>query len=192
MSNNPRLRVIELSIYIESIVSKILSGLLKIDMETSNTLGNRSSAFSFKQKLDLLMDIKFFDKSYLPKFMAFAEIRNQFAHNYDVNNFTTCFANLAGKENFLLKAYPRVELENRTNEEKLSVLYERLYADIIEILAEIIKAMSDKFIKIGMEQGGREVLQVVYDTIIDYARTNQDFRDNHFYIIQEAVKKFKQ
>ena len=92
MPSDKTLLVISTSKFVERFSSAALSLLLDIDLKNSKTLGSKSTAFSFKQKLDLLTDINAFDKKDMVKFQTFTEVRNQFAHNFNVHDFESCFS----------------------------------------------------------------------------------------------------
>lgn len=190
MADEKRPTVINLSIFVERFISSALSSLLDIDLKNSKTLSNKSTAFSFRQKLDLLTDIKATDKSDVKKFQIFAEIRNQFAHNFDVHDFSSCFSFLDGKENFLRKAYKIEGIEKLEPEEQLHSLYKKLFSDIMDISYQILSKVEDKFINIGKEKGSREVYEYVFNSIKEYAMTDPDFNEKYSEIITNAENKF--
>jgi hypothetical protein len=189
MSDEKRLLVINLSILIERFASAALSSFLDIDLKTSKTLGNKSSAFSFRQKLDLLSDIRATDKTAVAKFQLFAEIRNQFAHNFDVHDFKSCLSFLDGAENFLRKNYKVVGIENMDVEHQLQSLYMSLFNDVISCSHDILEKVAEKFINKGKEQGQKEVYEHVFDSIKEYAKNDPDFNEKYSKIIDEAISK---
>lgn len=191
MADDKRILVINLSILIERFVSAALSSLLDIDLKTSKTLSNKSSAFSFRQKLDLLTDIRATDKTAVKKFQTFAEIRNQFAHNFDVHDFQSCLSFLDGTENFLRNTYTDEGLEKLGNEEQLHSLYMHLFNDVMNCSHDILVKIEEKFINIGREQGSREVRDYVFNSIKEYAKTDPDFNEKYCKIIEDARAKFK-
>lgn len=190
MADEKRLLVINLSIFIERFVSAALSSLLDIELKNSKTLSNKSSALSFKQKLDLLTDIRATDKAAVNKFQTFAEIRNQFAHNFDVHDFQSCFSFLEGKENFLRNTYRIEGLEKLEHEEQLHTLYIHLFDDILTSSDNILKKVEEKFINIGKEKGSREVYEYMFNSIKEYAKTDLDFNEKYLKIIEAAKAKF--
>ena len=109
----PRARVIENAVQIERFVTSILSFLLDINLTTSKTLGHRSGSLSFIQKINMLTDTETMSTSLRQKFEHFAQIRNQFAHNYQVSNFSSCFEHISGLEKSLKKLYPNVSENKR-------------------------------------------------------------------------------
>lgn len=107
MGSNTRCIVIELAVNLERSISVFLVYMLDITLENSKTLGNKSTALSFKTKVDLLTDMSIIDKEYATKLEHFAMIRNQFAHNADATDFTKCFSYIDGLDNKMKKWYGR-------------------------------------------------------------------------------------
>ena len=192
MADEKRLLVINLSIFIERFVSSALSIFLDIELKTSKTLSNKSSAFSFRQKLDLLTDIRATEKADVSKFQLFSEIRNQFAHNYDVHDFTTCLTFLDGAENFLRKNYIVEGLENVDNEEQLHMLYKTLFRDVMDVSFKILKKVDEKIINIGKEQGIKEAYQSVLAAMKEYALTDENFNEKYNKIIDETLTRIRE
>lgn len=190
MADDKRLFVLNLSIFIERFVSNALAGLLDIDAKESKTLGNKSSAFSFRQKLDLLTDIRVTDKDAVKRFQVFAEIRNQFAHNFDVNDFQSCFSYLDGVEKFLRNIYKIDGLEKHSNEEQLQILYNYLFNDILNHSHNILEKLEERLISKGRDEGSKQVYEFVFKEINELSKTDSDFREKYSKIISEAEKRF--
>ncbi len=68
-------------------INGILLQLFSIKKETPNTLGHKSSAISFKTKIDFLYDLERIDKNTYTDLITLMEIRNQFMHNLDADTF---------------------------------------------------------------------------------------------------------
>lgn len=186
------LLVINASKFIERFSSTALSSLLDIDLDGSKTLSNKTSAFSFKQKLDLLTDIKTFDKKELSKFQTFTEIRNQFAHNFNVQDFETCFSFIDGGENFLKKAYPDVSDKEKSHEDYLFELFKALFNDIVSICGKIMEAIKAKIEKEVGEKVTRDIYEALIENIKAYAETNPEFQEFYNKTVDElAAKKAK-
>ena len=97
--------ILELSVMIEDMLSLLLSFILEIpNRRDSLSLGTKSTGLSFNAKVNLLLDMKYFEKENRWKFQMFMEIRNQFAHNLKVETFGQCFELIKGKEK-LIKAF---------------------------------------------------------------------------------------
>lgn len=103
--------VLQASITVEAYISQLLSELLEINnRKESRTLGNKSSALSFKTKVDLLIDIGALDPEFIRYFQKFMEIRNQFIHNFEANSYEACFVAINEyPKGFLLSKFPASE-----------------------------------------------------------------------------------
>jgi hypothetical protein len=129
--------ILETSLVIEKSTSLFLAFLLGIkDLEQSITLGNKSSSFSLKQKIDLLIDIGALNSNDKKKFQSFMEIRNIFMHNFHANSFTNCFKFLDGKDKFLIKTYG-VD-EKISEEESFNAICVKLADEVLILTIGII------------------------------------------------------
>lgn len=80
--------VINYGVTIEKYMSMYLSFLLDIkDYQTSTSFGNTSNALTLQQKLYLFIDLGYVEEEEKKKLKLFFEIRNQFAHNFQCDNF---------------------------------------------------------------------------------------------------------
>jgi hypothetical protein len=177
MPSDKTLLAISASKFVERFSSAALSLLLGIDLKNSKTLSSKSTAFSFKQKLDLLTDINAFDKKDMAKFKTFTEIRNQFAHNFNVQDFESCFSFTTGAENFLKKQYPKISEQDQSHEDYLFALFSTLFTDIINICGGIIETIESKINKETRTSLNEEIYQELIDTIKRHADSNPEFKD---------------
>jgi len=99
-----RAEVLETGVIFESSVNQILCFILDIDIANSIAFGNKSS-LSFKQKVDILTDLKFVPKEIATNFQTFSEIRNKFAHVHYVDSFVKYFEIMKDKKSNFLKFY---------------------------------------------------------------------------------------
>jgi len=130
-----RARVLKFSLDLEHIASEIAAFLLDIaDTKSSISFGNRSSALSFNQKLNLLTDNQTITKEEKYKLELFGSIRNQFMHNIDANNYTDAFNLIDGAENKSKRFYPQF-FEASDLEIALEKVVEQLYKEGLIILA---------------------------------------------------------
>ena len=186
MNPDKTLLVITASKFVERFSSAALSLLLDIDLKNSKTLSSKSSALTFKQKLDLLTDINAFDKKDLAKFQTFTEVRNQFAHNFDVDDFETCFSFITGAENYMKKQYPEVTETGKSHEDYLITLFRTLFIDIINICGGIIETIESKTRKESRTSVNDEIYNELIDTIKSYADKNPEFT-NFYHKTVEAI-----
>jgi len=151
MMTEQRILIMESSLKIERNLSILLSNLLVInDIDSSKTLGNKSSALSFNQKADLLLDTDFISENDRKKFQLFMELRNQFAHNKNCETFIDCTRLINGSETRLNNFYPFTDINIETEEKfktQISSLLNDLYLilnvcqqKIIETLKEYVDA----------------------------------------------------
>ncbi|SFH46387.1 hypothetical protein [Pedobacter insulae] len=122
-----RARVIEDSVHLEKNISTYLCLLLGIDIKTTKLF--RSESMSFDVKLNLLLELKYFDKLKREKFKRFSEIRNKFAHLADVITFSDCYQRLDGILNHFKRWYPEIALK-KNGEELNKEYYNQLKADL--------------------------------------------------------------
>jgi len=96
--------VIEKTLIIESLTSKLIKHLMGLDLYGSTkALDNKSSSLSLRAKIDLLTDCGKIDKQTYSNLGHILSIRNQFAHNFECNNFEDLPKFLDGIEKPLLK-----------------------------------------------------------------------------------------
>ena len=186
MPSDKTLLVINATKFVERFSSAALSLLLDIDLKNSKTLSARSTAFSFKQKLDLLTDINAFDKKDMAKFQTFTEVRNQFAHNFNVEDFETCFSFITGAENYLKKQYPEISENSKSHEDFLFALFRTLFKDIINICGGIIETIESKTNKESRTKVNEEIYEELIETIKNYADINPEFI-NFYHKTVEAI-----
>lgn len=142
---NKRMKVLQIALFFESFLSNIIAALLDIDFESSNTLGNKSSALPLKTKVDLLMDMRSFKNEDKVKFQKFMEIRNQFMHNFHANSYENCIKNIKGSGEWLLKNYKQsYDLDLELKYEKS---IECLMYDLISTTIELTKKVKEKYEK---------------------------------------------
>lgn len=79
--------VISHMLRLEQTSSSLIRTILRMFNENPRTLGNQSSALSFKSKIDLLFDLDEIDKIEYNHLLKLMEIRNQFVHNPDAVTF---------------------------------------------------------------------------------------------------------
>ena len=128
-----RTKVLKYSLNLERLASDIVAYLLNIESsKDSYSFGNKSTALTFNQKLNLLIDNETITKKEKEKLVYFMSIRNQFMHNIDANTFTDAFQCIDGLENKMRKIYPENFTDDR--EESLEKCVDSLLKDGISIL----------------------------------------------------------
>lgn len=84
-----RSEILEISLKIEFEINRLIIKFLGIEKENTNAFSNKSSSFSFKNKIDLLYDLDILDKEEHLKLELISIFRNQFMHNLNCNSFET-------------------------------------------------------------------------------------------------------
>lgn len=103
--------VIEQVLKLELVTSNLLRSILKITEKDCKTLGNESSALSFKAKIDLLYDLKEIESKEYSDLVKIMEIRNQFAHNALIDSFEALDSLKSNVNNYLEKRIPKEKKE---------------------------------------------------------------------------------
>lgn len=78
--------IIHISTQIETTISTLLRLAIGDYENNSLSFGSSSSALSLSTKINLLIDFNVFTNSEKSDFIKFMEIRNKFAHNFNVNS----------------------------------------------------------------------------------------------------------
>lgn len=95
---------IEKTLFIESLTSKLIKHMMGLDLDgNTKTLDNKSSSISLRAKIDLLSDCGKIDKQTYANLLHVISIRNQFAHNFECDNFEDLSKFIDGIEKPLLK-----------------------------------------------------------------------------------------
>jgi len=163
---NQRCLVLELTVQIEEIISKTLGLILEINWRESESLGYKSSALGFNQKVRIIQDIKGLDKEIVKKFDALMFIRNKFAHVKEVNSFETLdlVSNNATQIKRNLHNWYSKEGDNFENEEEKNLNYFiRLCGDTQDYLTKISK---EHAYKKGFALGQKEADQRIVDELL--------------------------
>lgn len=74
-----------MSLTIEALFSDLIGILMRIPKKESRTIGNKSTAFSLRSKVDFLFDLGKLTKEECKDLQIFMEIRNQLMHNSDID-----------------------------------------------------------------------------------------------------------
>jgi hypothetical protein len=144
VSKELRLCIIENSIIIEELASEVIGNILIISWKNSKSFGHTSTSLSFLQKLQLIQDIKGFDKEDLKEITCLANIRNKFAHVSNIYSFKSLFTDSNVGNNVkikLLKWYFKKnnydEIESSNFELLLRHCFYLLVDEVASILLEI-------------------------------------------------------
>lgn len=107
---------IEKTLFIELLTSKLIKHMMGLDLDgNTKTLDNKSSSISLRAKIDLLMDCGKIDKQNYTNLLHIISIRNQFAHNFECNNFEDLPKFIDGIDKPLLKYCPNLNVSIEEN-----------------------------------------------------------------------------
>lgn len=119
--------VISRVLRLEQTSSSLMKTILRLFKDDLKTLGNKSSALSFKSKIDLLYDLEEIDKTYYNHLLKLMEIRNQFAHNHNAVSFESLDEINPDIIKYLTKFQDDNLDEKLTREDKLKITFNKLF-----------------------------------------------------------------
>lgn len=119
--------VISQVLRLEQTSSSLMRAILRMFKENPKTLGNQSSALSFKSKIDLLYDLEEIDATEYNHLIKMMEIRNQFAHNPNAVSFES-LDEISPQINKYLEKIEIDGLEEQENREiKLKLIFSEVF-----------------------------------------------------------------
>lgn len=137
-----RIPILKSSLLIEGMTSTFLARLLGIaDYKTTKSF-HGSSALSFNQKINLLIDIGALSGESRARFIKFMEIRNTFIHDVEATSFEICVSKIDGCKGWLLKQFK--QNEGDAMEEQLRQAIAQLTLEIYNSTLSIIKPIHIK------------------------------------------------
>ncbi len=161
---NKRALVMECSVAVEQMISNQVCLLMDIDRKSSKLFGIGSSSLSFNQKVDFLVELKYYNKVQKEKLNRFAEIRNKFAHVGEISTFQECFILLSGIVLKFAKWYPEISSLNSITEEERFLKY--FLALFIELEKEVDRFV-EHYNKRLHERTSLEVKSDHFDALVD-------------------------
>ncbi|WP_027388796.1 hypothetical protein [Chryseobacterium gregarium] len=174
-----RALIIEYGTILESGTSSALSHLLGLKIGESKSFGMTSYALSFNNKFTLMSDLTVAEKDIQNKFQLFAEIRNKFAHIFEVNSYEKfCSINSEYKKKGekLIDTYTKdiegvEDMEEKDLEFVFQLCFIRLAQDLIKYLEDIIaKYQHDK----GYEKGTHDTKEDLLNSfVLESSKTDE-------------------
>jgi len=172
---NMRLCIIENCIFIEETVSYVLGTILNIDLKESKSFGFDSSAFSFNQKVQIIMDIKGLDSQELKQLKTLMNIRNKFAHLSEIKTFDDLFSKTkVGKEikrNFNEWYFDKkgvADIPKQNHEKVYRLCFYLLVHNVIEIL---MKIAGEHMYELGLADGKKEFIERLNYELLESLKT---------------------
>ncbi|MBO0593991.1 hypothetical protein I2486_21535 [Cellulophaga sp. E16_2] len=189
-----KLLVLHYSLAFENFASSSLMVILNLDSESAS-LGNTSKALSMNQKVQLMLDTRFFDNYDKENIITFMSIRNQFMHNSSAKSFESCLSFLTGKDTFIKKVYFNEKTtaekaggekaakwkESEEINDKELLLYDVndnekiLFKSWISLAAVVIESFEKVFIRISEE---RKIVNISGNKSVDLNFPKSDELEN--------------
>lgn len=175
-----RKTILEQSLSIENWLSKIIVSLIHIKKDAPKTLGTKSSAFSFKNKVDLLYDLDRIDKEDYNLFILFMEIRNQLIHNIEIDTLEKALTVIQKKQPFLnldiesRNAYELSQHEQLKERFLLTILYKldiklnKITTKIYEVLIDELEMEKQQLIKSSSFDKYSSIVDLLQECITEF------------------------
>ena len=144
---------------LEQTSTDAIRAILRMFKKNSKTLGNQSSAFSFKTKIDLLYDLGELDKTHYLHLLKLMEIRNQFAHNVKATSFVE-LDKINPSINKHLSKYTPKEIEKKIDRESILILS---FFELFKITAAKLLIIENEYHE-GIQ---KEIRKYINDAIIE-------------------------
>lgn len=193
-----RTEYLRYSLLFEGYLSALIASLLNItDEKNSRSLGFRSSAISFKTKVDILLDMNLINKDDIWKYETFMLIRNQFMHNMDADTYDDCLEYIdKEKKNKLLKFYPKnIDLSEEEKTKRASI---NLAAELTEISHKLFIKVMSKHSTDGNIYGNAQIgfsfkkgLEFLKEKLGDAYDTKKITLDELIQVLSEQLEKYR-
>lgn len=115
---------------LEQTSSSLVRVILRLFRDNLKSIGDTSTALSFKSKIDLLYDLDEINKIEYSHLIKLMEIRNQFAHSHNAISFESLDKINADINKYLLKYLPDDTPIEYTREEKLKHSFQKIFMDV--------------------------------------------------------------
>ena len=179
------------SIIVERNVTLMLCILLGINAETSKIFSDSDASIPFTLKIALLSEINAIKKDDKAKLIKFSEIRNIFAHNYKISNFSECYKK-NDLQNFLNKRYSaKVVKVHLFDEGRNKNLFELLFEDVKEICRNLFYQMFRKAENEGKIKGTMHMHESLMKMIEEECLNDDVFKNKMDEIFQKAYLENK-
>ncbi|WP_285059169.1 hypothetical protein [Pedobacter ginsengisoli] len=183
--SSTRAKVIDDAVKIEYIIDGIVASILGIGFGTPLSVGNKSSALSFLQKINLLFDLNIVKEEHKPKFVCLAEIRNQFAHDLYTRNMSECKIDYIKKLN---KFYPTLA---KLSTPQYDQLYESLITDVTNYSITLFELLKNKAEDKGAMLGKVKFYEIFMGIASEQAKVNPAFEIQFEQIWQKTQHIFE-
>jgi hypothetical protein len=172
-----RSEILERALILENEVNKLLFHFLGINKEITKTLSNKSSSLSFKNKIDLLLDLDRINKDEYQQMLLFMEIRNQFLHNISANDFSVILTDLGNDRINRLIIY-KDNIQTDDTEYIYRSSFFRLFIHLLELISSKYAAVART-----LENIAKEKIQEIDERLKD--------ANDAFDILELIISQFK-
>ena len=160
---NNRIYVLQTALLIEKLTTIFLATLLDAKEYINGKSFNGSSALSFNQKINLLIDLGALQDDERAKFQKFMEIRNQFMHDLEADTYQNCISRIKGASNYLYKNYDLKKY--KIGEEAIKEGVKLLSIDVYNSTMKIAKTTMDKNIEKLKGEYGVKAMEAFKESI---------------------------
>nr|WP_288835567.1 hypothetical protein [uncultured Flavobacterium sp.] len=187
-----RSKILMYSIQQEALSSEVIKKFLRISKQDLKTLGNKTSSFSFKNKIDLLFDIGDIEKEEYPFLIKFMEIRNQFIHNPTCSTFLDLKIENNEYTNFLKKNFKNDIVEE---EQSLSDSYDELNVFCKQLLIKLDKEYDEgitkeqhRFLNAELENN----FESIFSNTINDLKESERFSESDIGFVEFCLKNHRE
>jgi ElaB/YqjD/DUF883 family membrane-anchored ribosome-binding protein len=184
--SDTRSMIIDHAVKVEFLINGVLSRILGL-YESSVSFGNSSSALTFMSKVRLLIDFNVLTKDDAKKLIAFAEIRNKFAHVFTVAELSDCPIDILR----LLKKWYRPQIEI-TKIDDFKPLYNHLYGDVKKAVEYTLNVVSEKGERKGAVLANLKFNKILFEVVNEFSQTDDDFKNKFIDLVNKADEIYKQ
>ena len=143
MNLNLRSQILECSLHMEKEINNLIFLLFGIlDGKKTRVFGNKTGNISFKNKIDLLYDLKIFTTEENNDFNLLMIYRNKFLHDIDCDSFSEAFVQLGNGQKKDLNKFIHAD-ENIENEKDCLTAFLRLFSKNLKVLSEKINSKQE-------------------------------------------------
>ncbi len=161
-----RMEVLEYALKLEKNINTLLLDILDIPNKETKTLSGKSGSLSFKNKIDLLLDLGVLETNDHSQLLLLMQFRNKFLHDLQCDSFETALSLFGGdKNNVITKLFSGENLKNKNKKKEILEEYNSKNKEEKEDMCrEAYSQLFDRTVKIVTEK--IKLFEKEYDTKI--------------------------